>query len=102
MVTGVGGTGVVTIGALLGMAAHIEGKGCSVLDMTGLAQKGGAVVSHVRLAPKPEDLHAVRHLGRRRQARAGLRPGGRPAGFEALSKVDRPARPGSSSTATRR
>ncbi len=47
---GVGGTGVVTIGALLGMAAHIEGKGCSVLDMTGLAQKGGAVFSHVRLA----------------------------------------------------
>jgi len=60
LVTGVGGTGVVTIGALLGMAAHIEGRGCSVLDMTGLAQKGGAVVSHVRLAPKPEDLHAVR------------------------------------------
>src|SRR5262249_1060724 len=43
LVTGVGGTGVVTIGALLGMAAHIEGKGCSILDMTGLAQKGGAV-----------------------------------------------------------
>ena len=42
--------GVVTIGALLGMAAHIEGKGCSVLDMTGLAQKGGAVFSHIRLA----------------------------------------------------
>ena len=60
VVTGVGGTGVVTIGALLGMAAHIEGKGCSVLDMTGLAQKGGAVVSHVRIAEKPEDIHAVR------------------------------------------
>jgi len=60
LVTGVGGTGVVTIGALLGMAAHIEGRGCSVLDMTGLAQKGGAVVSHVRLAAEPEDLHAVR------------------------------------------
>jgi indolepyruvate ferredoxin oxidoreductase len=60
LVTGVGGTGVVTIGALLGMAAHMEGKGCSVLDMTGLAQKGGAVFSHVRLAQKPEDIHAVR------------------------------------------
>ncbi|MDH3475122.1 MAG: indolepyruvate ferredoxin oxidoreductase family protein [Rhodospirillales bacterium] len=60
VVTGVGGTGVVTIGALLGMAAHIEGKGCSVLDMAGLAQKGGAVVSHVRIAPTPEDIHAVR------------------------------------------
>ncbi|MGE0724409.1 MAG: indolepyruvate ferredoxin oxidoreductase family protein [Alphaproteobacteria bacterium] len=60
VVTGVGGTGVVTIGALLGMAAHLEGKGCSTLDMTGLAQKGGAVFSHVRIAPRPEDLHAVR------------------------------------------
>src|SRR5579875_86854 len=60
LVTGVGGTGVVTIGALLGMAAHIEGKGVSVLDMTGLAQKGGAVISHVRIAPRPEDIHAVR------------------------------------------
>jgi len=46
LVTGVGGTGVVTIGALLGMAAHLEGKGVAVLDMTGLAQKGGAVFSH--------------------------------------------------------
>ena len=60
LVTGIGGTGVVTIGALLGMAAHIEGKGCSVLDMTGLAQKGGAVISHIRIAPAPEDIHAVR------------------------------------------
>jgi len=60
LVTGVGGTGVVTIGALLGMAAHIEGKGCSVLDMAGLAQKGGAVVSHVRIGIRPEDIHAVR------------------------------------------
>jgi len=60
LVTGVGGTGVVTIGALLGMAAHIEGKGCSVLDMAGLAQKGGAVISHVRIGAKPEDIHAVR------------------------------------------
>ena len=59
-VTGVGGTGVVTIGALLGMAAHIEGKGVGVLDMTGLAQKGGAVTSHIRIAPKPEDIHSVR------------------------------------------
>jgi indolepyruvate ferredoxin oxidoreductase len=60
LVTGVGGTGVVTIGALLGMAAHLEQKGCTVLDMTGLAQKGGAVYSHVRIARAPEDLHAVR------------------------------------------
>ncbi len=60
LVAGVGGTGVVTIGALLGMAAHLEGKGCSILDQTGLAQKGGAVMSHIRIAPRPEDLHAVR------------------------------------------
>jgi len=60
LVTGVGGTGVVTVGALLGMAAHIEGKGVSVLDMIGLAQKGGAVVTHVRIAEHPEDIHAVR------------------------------------------
>ena len=60
LITGVGGTGVVTIGALLGMAAHIEAKGCSILDMTGLAQKGGAVLSHVRIAKRPEDIRAVR------------------------------------------
>src|SRR6516225_3030382 len=60
LVTGIGGTGVVTIGALLGMAAHLEGKGVSVLDMTGLAQKNGAVVTHVRVADKPETLHATR------------------------------------------
>jgi indolepyruvate ferredoxin oxidoreductase len=60
LVTGVGGTGVVTIGALLGMAGHLEGKGVTVLDMTGLAQKGGAVLSHVRIATAPEAIHAVR------------------------------------------
>ncbi|WP_417844002.1 indolepyruvate ferredoxin oxidoreductase family protein [Thalassospira sp.] len=60
LVTGVGGTGVVTIGALLGMAAHIEGKGIVGLDMAGLAQKGGAVVSHIRFADKQEKLHAAR------------------------------------------
>ncbi len=60
LVTGIGGTGVVTIGALLGMAAHLEGKGCSVLDMTGLAQKGGAVLSHIRIGRAPEDIHAAR------------------------------------------
>ncbi|CAM4157791.1 Indolepyruvate ferredoxin oxidoreductase [Bordetella tumbae] len=60
VVAGVGGTGVVTIGALLGVAAHIEGKGVTVLDMAGLAQKGGAVLSHVQLASTPEDLQATR------------------------------------------
>lgn len=50
MVSGIGGTGVVTVGALLAMAAHLEGKACSVFDMTGLSQKNGAVYSHVRIA----------------------------------------------------
>jgi indolepyruvate ferredoxin oxidoreductase len=60
LITGVGGTGVVTIGALLGMAGHLEGKGASVLDQTGLAQKGGAVTTHIRIANRPADIHAVR------------------------------------------
>lgn len=59
-VAGVGGTGIVTIGALIAMAAHIEGKGCSTVDMIGLAQKGGAVVSHVKIASSPEKIDAVR------------------------------------------
>ncbi len=60
LVPGVGGTGVVTIGALLGMAAHLEGKGVNILDITGLAQKGGAVVSHIQIGKRPEDLFATR------------------------------------------
>ena len=60
LITGIGGTGVITIGALLAMAAHLEGKGCSALDFTGLAQKNGAVMSHVRIACSPDDLAAVR------------------------------------------
>ena len=60
LVTGIGGTGVVTIGALIGMAAHLESKGATVLDQTGLAQKGGAVTCHLRIAKTPADIHAVR------------------------------------------
>ncbi|MCO1334086.1 indolepyruvate ferredoxin oxidoreductase family protein [Microbulbifer sp. OS29] len=60
LVTGVGGTGVVTIGALLAMASHIDGKACSTLDQTGLAQKGGAVYSHIRFATQPQSLQAAR------------------------------------------
>ncbi|MDB5726036.1 MAG: indolepyruvate ferredoxin oxidoreductase family protein [Novosphingobium sp.] len=56
LVTGIGGTGVLTVGAVLAMAAHMEGKAGKVLDMTGMAQKGGAVVSHVRIAA---DIAAV-------------------------------------------
>ncbi len=60
LVTGVGGTGVVTIGALLGMAAFIEGKGALNLDMAGMAQKGGAVWSHIRIAAHQDQLFAPR------------------------------------------
>ncbi|MGN6668210.1 MAG: indolepyruvate ferredoxin oxidoreductase family protein [Trinickia sp.] len=60
LVTGVGGTGVVTIGGLIGMAAHLERKGVTVLDMAGLAQKGGAVLSHVQIAASPTGLFATR------------------------------------------
>ena len=59
-VGGVGGTGVLTIGALLGMAAHIEGKASMILDMSGLAQKGGAVLSHVRLSKDTADVTCSR------------------------------------------
>ncbi len=60
LITGIGGTGVITIGALLGMAGHLEGKGVSVLDMTGMSQKNGAVTSHVRIAAQPDGIHAQR------------------------------------------
>jgi indolepyruvate ferredoxin oxidoreductase len=60
LVTGVGGTGVITVGALITMAAHLEGKGASVLDFTGFAQKFGPVLSYVRLADEPAALNQVR------------------------------------------
>jgi indolepyruvate ferredoxin oxidoreductase len=60
LVTGVGGTGVVTVGALITMAAHLEGKGTSVLDFTGFAQKFGPVLSYIRIADSPQYLNQVR------------------------------------------
>ncbi|MFC4174938.1 indolepyruvate ferredoxin oxidoreductase family protein [Microvirga sp. GCM10011540] len=60
LVTGVGGTGVVTVGALISMAAHLEGRGVSVLDFTGFAQKFGPVLSYIRIAARPDELHQVR------------------------------------------
>jgi indolepyruvate ferredoxin oxidoreductase len=60
LVTGIGGTGVVTIGAIVGMALHLEGRGFTALDMAGLAQKGGSVTSHLRMAEAPEHIHATR------------------------------------------
>ena len=60
VITGVGGTGVVTVGAVLAQAAHIDGKGAGMMEMAGLAQKGGAVHIHLRLAERPEDISAIR------------------------------------------
>ncbi|MAF49951.1 MAG: indolepyruvate ferredoxin oxidoreductase [Rhodospirillaceae bacterium] len=60
LIAGVGGTGLITIGAILGMAAHLEGNECSILDNTGLARMGGSVTTHVRLAPSGGALHAPR------------------------------------------
>ena len=60
LIAGIGGTGVLTVGAVLGMAAHIEGKGVTVLNFTGLSQKNGGVMSHVRIARSPTELNAVR------------------------------------------
>ncbi|MFV0492481.1 MAG: indolepyruvate ferredoxin oxidoreductase family protein [Pseudorhodobacter sp.] len=60
LITGVGGTGVVTVGAVLAMAAHIAGKGAGLMEMAGLAQKGGAVSVHCRLAETPEKINAIR------------------------------------------
>jgi len=60
LVTGIGGTGVVTVGQILAVAAHVEGKGALVLDMSGLAQKGGPVMSHVKLADRQDTLYSTR------------------------------------------
>jgi len=60
LVTGIGGMGVITIGQIAAMAAHLEGKAATVLDMSGLAQKFGPVMSHVKIAPSPAELHSVR------------------------------------------
>ena len=60
LVTGIGGTGVVTIGHLLGMAAHIEGKGAALIDMVGISQKNGTVVTHLKIGASPEAISAVR------------------------------------------
>ncbi len=60
VITGVGGTGVVTVGAIMAMAAHLDGKGAGMMEMAGLAQKGGAVHIHCRLAERPEDISAIR------------------------------------------
>ncbi len=60
LVTGIGGTGVVTVGQILAMAAHVAGKSSSVLDMSGLAQKGGPVMSHVRLAESDDHIFSTR------------------------------------------
>ena len=60
LIAGIGGTGVVTLGAILSMAAHLEGRGVSELDVTGLAQKNGPVASHVRVAENPDAIFGAR------------------------------------------
>lgn len=60
LVSGVGGTGVVTVSAVLAQAAHVAGQGFGSIDVTGLAQKGGAVACHMRIAERPQDIHAIR------------------------------------------
>ena len=60
LLNGIGGTGVIAVGSLIGMAAHLEGKGVSILDMTGMAQKNGAVTSHIRICDTVESLHSQR------------------------------------------
>ena len=60
LVTGIGGNGVVTVGAILGMAAHLEGRLATVLDMSGFAQRNGAVLSHVRITGKAQQEHSAR------------------------------------------
>lgn len=60
IIAGIGGTGVVTVGALVTMAAHLDGLVCRGLDQTGLAQKGGKVVSHIQIAKLPDDIHSNR------------------------------------------
>ncbi len=77
IVTGVGGTGIVTVGGILGMAAHLEGRGVGVLDMAGLAQKGGAVFSHIRFAEKARGHSCHPRRGRARRSRARRRYRGR-------------------------
>ena len=60
IVTGVGGQGTVTVGSIIGMAAHLEGHGCGVMEMTGLAQKGGAVLSYIRIGLQPDDIKSTK------------------------------------------
>ncbi len=60
LITGIGGTGVLTVGSILGMAAHVDGKACSVMDITGMAQKGGSVVTHLRFGATKDKLFATR------------------------------------------
>ncbi len=98
LVTGVGGTGVVTVGALISMAAHLEGKSASVLDFMGFAQKGGSVLSFVRLAARrcAAEPGAHRHAAGRRAAR--LRHGRR---RERRRVADGAPRPHARSSSTR-
>ena len=86
IVTGIGGTGVLTVTAIVAMAAHIEGKGCATMNQTGLAQKFGAVVSHVRVAGMQDEIKAVRISAGEADLMLGCDLAVA-AGFDALAKV---------------
>lgn len=90
LLAGVGGTGIVTLGALLGMAAHLEGKDATVLDKAGLAQKYGAVTSHIRIAEGRGRLHAVRIATGGARLLIGVDPVVAASG-EAVARLDRGA-----------
>ena len=87
VLTGVGGTGVVTLTALVAMAAHLEGKGCATLNQTGLAQKFGAVISHLRIAPRQDAIKVARVPAGQADLLLGCDLAVS-ASFEALAKVD--------------
>ncbi len=91
LIAGIGGTGVVTVAALIGMAAHLDGSGVTVLDMTGLAQKGGAVLSHVRIARAQQELAAPRIATGAADALLGC-DALVAAGADTLSKISRATR----------
>jgi len=89
VITGIGGTGVITVGQIIGMAAHLEGKGATILDMTGLAQKNGAVLSHIRIADDPQKIHTVRIPAGEADAVIGCDMV-TAAGPDALTRMDKP------------
>jgi indolepyruvate ferredoxin oxidoreductase len=101
LITGIGGTGVVTVGQILGMAAHIEGKGAGIIDMAGLSQKNGAVATHLKIAARPRG-HRQHPGGRRRRRLSCWAATSSPAPRNTTSRPPRASAPTRWSTTTRR